>query len=418
MTPDPKELYPELWEENARLRSLVELTRVLADPQEPLERKLDECVRALARLTKAESCSLMLVEDDELVVRAANHSQLVGLATLFSEASIATEVFRSGQAIYAKEVRESNYAGVSRQNGKYTYRTGSLISLPLMEGDQVVGVLNLADKVGAPYFSEQDAEAAQGIAQEISRLVHFSAMHSSLEKAYRELSEAQRAKDELMHLIFHDMKAPITAVKEVLGFLEPSSGLSAEEKSLYLSAARGDLEQLWRRITNLLDIKRMEEGQYPLNLMALNLADMAREAVESLLPLSRSQGVELELETGAAPKVMADEDLLERILMNLLLNASKHSIPENGGKGRVTLSVGNDGSRAWLEVADSGAGVDPALGEAIFDRFVSGGLGRGSTGLGLYFCRRAAGLMGGEVGYKNMPEGALFYLNLPLDEEI
>lgn len=418
MTPDPKKLFPELWEENARLRSLVELTGVLADPQEPLERKLDECVRVLARLTKAESCSLMLVEDDELVVRAANHSQLVGLATLFSEASIATEVARSGQAIYAKEVQESDYAGVSRGNGKYNYRTGSLISLPLRSGDKVVGVLNLADKAGSPYFSEQDAEAAQGIAREISRLVDFSAMHSRLEKAYQELSEAQQAKDELMHLIFHDMKAPITAVKEVLGFLEPSSGLSAKEKSQYLAAARGDLEQLWRRITNLLDIKRMEEGQYPLNMMPLNLADMAREAVESLLPLSRAQKVELALEAGAAPQVMADEDLLERILMNLLLNASKHSTPQNGGKGRVTLSVGIDNGRACLEVADSGAGVDTALGETIFERFVTGGAGRGSTGLGLYFCRRAAGLMGGEVGYKNMPEGALFYLSLPLDEEI
>lgn len=417
MTPDPKELCPEIREENARLRSLVELTRVLADPQEPLERKLDECVQALARLTKAESCSLMLVEDDELVVRAANHSQLVGLATLFSEASIATEVFRSGEAIYAKEVEESDYAEVSRRNGKYSYRTGSLISLPLRDGDQIVGVLNLADKAGSPYFSEQDAEAAQGIAREISRLVHFSAMHSRLEKAYQELSEAQQAKDELMHLIFHDMKAPITAVKEVLGFLEPSSGLDAEEKSQYLAAARGDLEQLWRRITNLLDIKRMEEGRYPLNLMSLSLADMAREAVDSLLPLSRAQEVELRLEAGAAPQVIADEDLLERILMNLLLNALKHSAPESGGKGSVKLSVGNDNGRAWLEVADSGSGVDPALGEAIFDRFITGGVGRGSTGLGLYFCRRAAGLMGGEVGYRNMPDGALFFFSLPMDEE-
>jgi signal transduction histidine kinase len=417
MTPNPEELCPELWEENARLQSLVELSRVLADPREPLERKLDECVQALARLTKAESCSLMLVEDDELVVRAANHTQLVGLATLFSEASIATEVARSGQAIYAKEVKESDFAGVSRQGGRRSYRTGSLISLPLMEGGQVVGVLNLADKAGAPFFSEQDAEAAQSIAQEISRLVHFSAMHSRLEKAYQELSEAQQAKDELMHLIFHDMKAPVAAVKEVLGLLEPSSGLDSKERAQYLSSARGDLERLWRRITNLLDIKRMESGQYPLNLMPLNLAEISREAVSSLLPLTRSQGVELAVDAKDEPVVIADEDLLERIITNLLLNASKYSSPETGGNGIARLVVESAGGNARMEISDSGAGVDPALGDSIFERFVSGSSTRGSTGLGLYFCRQAAMLMNGEVGYKNTPGGAVFHLNLPEDEE-
>lgn len=417
MTPDPKELCPGLWEENARLRSLVELSRGLADPQEPLERKLDECVQALARLTKAECCSLMLVEGEELVVRAANHTQLVGLATLLSETSIATEVFRSGQAVYAKEVKESDFAQVCRQGGKRSYRTGSLISLPLMEGGQVVGVLNLADKAGAPYFSEQDAEAAQGIAQEISRLVNFSALHARLKSAYQELSQAQQAKDELMHLIFHDMKAPIAAVKEVLGLLEPASGLDLEEKGQYLAAARDDLERLWRRITNLLDLKRLEAGQYPLELMPLNLAEIAREAVGRLSPLSRTHGVEILVEVVSEPSVIADEDLLERIITNLLLNAAKHSAPESGGGGRVRLSVKNHGGRAWLEVADSGTGVDPALGEDIFKRFVSDGAGRGSTGLGLFFCRQAAGLMGGEVGYENKPDGAVFQVGLLLDKE-
>ncbi len=417
MSPDPKELCPELWEENARLRSLVDLSRVLANTQEPLERKLGECVQVLARLTKAESCSLMLVEDEELVVRAANHTQLVGLATLFSEASIATEVFRSGQPVYAKELKDSGLAEFSRQGDKSSYRTGSLISLPLMEGGQVVGVLNLADKAGAPYFSEQDAELAQGIAEEISRSVHFSALHSNLQAAYQKLSEAQQAKDDLMHLIFHDMKAPIAAVKEVLGLLDPSSGLEPSERIQYLASARGDMERLWRRISNLLDLKRMEAGQYPLNLISLNLADMTREAVNRLLPLSRTHGVELSVDADIEPMVIADEDLLERIIMNLLLNASKYSTPEIGGGGSVKLSIGSDDGRAWVEVSDSGSGVDPALGDAIFERFVSGNVKRGSTGLGLYFCRQAAGLMDGEVGYQNMPQGAVFHLNLPLDKE-
>lgn len=416
MAPEPSELCPEIWEENIRLRSLVDLGRVLSDPGEPLDRKLAQCVQALASLTRAESCSLMLVEDGALVVRAASQPDLVGLTTPLDQASIATEVVCSGRPIYAKEVGESDFAQVSRQGGKSFYRTGSLISLPLMEGGQVVGVLNLADKAGEPCFSSRDAETAQSIAQQVSRLINFSALHSRLQTAYEDLAEAQKAKDDLMHMIFHDMKAPIAAVKEVLGLLDPAFGLDPQEKSQYLALAREDLELLWRRTSNLLDLKRMEAGQYPLILLPLNLADLAREAVERLAPLSSAHGVKLSVEVRDEPRVVVDEDLVERILSNLLINAAKHAGVNQEG-GRVNLAVRIAEHRARVEVSDNGAGVDPALGEKIFERYVTGGEKQGSTGLGLFFCKQAAGLLNGRVGYYNSTHGAIFHLDLPLAEE-
>lgn len=417
MAQDPKDRCPELWEENARLRALVELGRALADPEQSLEQKLFECVKVLASLTKAESCSLMLVEGEELVVRAANHPGLVGMASKLSEDSISTEVVKTGRPIYTKEVGQSAYAGVRRQGGKRSYRTGSLVCLPLLEGGRVVGVLNLADKAGAPFFDEQDAAMAQDIAREASRLINFSALHARLERAYQELSEAQRDKEDLMYMIFHDMKAPVTGVKEVLGLLGPEGGLSPEEQAQCLAAAQDDLELLWRRITNLLDLKRMDAGQFPLTPLPLNLAQLAREAAGRMKPLGRARRVEISVEAGAEPEVTADEDLVERILMNLLFNALKFSTPEEGGGGRVRLWVGAGDGWALARVKDSGPGVDPALGQAIFERFVQGRASRGSTGLGLYFCQRAAGLLGGEVRFCNQPDGAEFFLRLPLDSK-
>jgi len=412
-----QELCPQLWEENQRLRCLVELGKVLADPRQSLERKLDQCVRALAGLARAEGCSLMLVEGDGLTVRAANHPELVGLATPLCEPSIATQVATSGRAAYCREVEASGLPGVRRGEGLRNYRTGSLISLPLWAEDKVVGVLNLADKKGEPHFSQEDLETAQGMAREISRLVHFSALHARLEEAHRELSEAQRAKDDLLHMIVHDMKAPIAGVKEVLGFLEDPAGLAPTERGQYLAAARSDLEMLWRRISNLLDLKRMDAGQYPVNPMDLNLAVMARESAVRLAPLARFYGVALETQAETEPWVSADEDLLERLITNLLLNALQHSSPEQGGGGRVSLRVGAKGGRASLRVADSGPGVEPALGPNVFERFVTGRGPAGSTGLGLYFCRRAAELLGGEVGYANQDHGAVFHFFLPQAEK-
>jgi two-component system sensor histidine kinase KdpD len=405
----------ELGAENQRLRALLELGRILADPARPLGQRLQEAVEALAGLTGAERCSLMLVEGEALVVRAANRPELVGLATPLAEQTISTEVVRHCRPFFTKSVDQTSFAGVSRQGELSRYRTGSLISLPLLDGGQVVGVLNLSDKSGAEHFDEADLEAATDLAAQAGRMVNFSALHARLEEAYQELSRAQRAKDDLMYMIFHDMKAPVTAVKEVLGLLG-SGQLEPAERGPYLDAAQGDLELLWRRISNLLDLSRMDSEQMPVTLEPLDLGGLCREAARRLEPVARVGGVELAVAVGPGGPALADEDLAERILVNLLSNALRLSSPEQGGGGRVEVGVAAAGGMVAVEVVDTGPGVDPALGEQVFSRYVQGRTATGSSGLGLYFCRRAARLMGGEVSFRNLPAGgAAFTLNLPAE---
>jgi signal transduction histidine kinase len=135
-----------------------------------------------------------------------------------------------------------------------------------------------------------------------------------------------------------------------------------------------------------------------------------------MAPLSSAHGVKLAVEVRAEPRVVVDEDLVERILSNLLINAAKHAGVNQEG-GRVNLAVRIADERARVEVSDNGAGVDPTLGDTIFERYVSGGEKLGSTGLGLFFCKQAAGLLDGRVGYHNSTHGAVFHLDLPLAEE-
>ena len=128
--------------------------------------------------------------------------------------------------------------------------------------------------------------------------------------------------------------------------------------------------------------------------------------------------MELELQADAQPEVLADEDLVERIVVNLVFNALKFSSPEEGGGGLVSLTVSLDGQRALVAVSDSGPGVEQELGEDIFARYTQGRVTQGSSGLGLYFSRRAARLLGGDVVYENLePGGCRFTLSLPLCQE-
>lgn len=218
-----------------------------------------------------------------------------------------------------------------------------------------------------------------------------------------------------MHMIFHDMKAPITAVKGIIRLLGPEGGLGEAERAQYLALADGDLEQLWRRITNLLDLNRMDSGEMPVQSQAVDLALVAAESLDNLRGIAAAQAVDLEFTAPWQGQARADEELVERILGNLLFNAIKVSSPEQGGGGRMAARVEARDDQAMVTVEDSGPGVDPALGQSIFERYTRGPAASGSTGLGLYFCRRAAWLMGGDVGYRNRPEGgAAFWLTLPL----
>ncbi|MGD9123973.1 MAG: ATP-binding protein [Desulfarculaceae bacterium] len=419
MEEDIRKQNDELKAKNERLSTLVKISRILADPEMGLDKKLQVCVEDLARLAQAERGSLMLVEEDALVVRAATNTNIIGMATPISESTISTDVVRSGEPVFIKDVDDSNYARVSRNGDQSSYRTGSLISLPLKEGGQTVGVLNLSDKVGSPHFDESDLALAQGFADQVTRLVNFSALHSRLEAAYRELSHAQKTKDDLLYMIFHDMKAPVTGVKEILKLLGPGGELEPDQRDHYLALAESDLELLWRRITNLLDLNRMDALQLTLDQTQADLAQLVQEAAAGLAGVSLVNQVEVEIRPGSNPRVMVDEDLVERIVVNLLFNALKFSSPEEGGGGKVEVEVSSPGSWAQVDIIDSGPGVDQKLGESIFERYTQGNNTKGSTGLGLYFSRRAAWLLGGEVSYENLAQGgACFTLRLPLDEEV
>ncbi|MGD8561792.1 MAG: hypothetical protein PVG03_04630, partial [Desulfarculaceae bacterium] len=92
MEEDIRKQNDELKAKNKRLSTLVKISRILADPEMDLDKKLQVCVEDLARLAQAERGSLMLVEEDALVVRAATNTNIIGMATPISESTISTDV--------------------------------------------------------------------------------------------------------------------------------------------------------------------------------------------------------------------------------------------------------------------------------------------------------------------------------------
>jgi signal transduction histidine kinase len=190
-------------------------------------------------------------------------------------------------------------------------------------------------------------------------------------------------------------------------------------------------------IHNMLDVQRLEENKMPLNLGHADLNQVIQAAASGAGLQARWREVELVIELPPdLPRVRADPVLVERVLINLLDNALRHS--PGGGKVRISAEVlTEDGGRKTegglasvrrlpsavvVHVADTGTGVPEEYREVIFEKFkqaesTQDGT-RATTGLGLAFCRMAVEAQGGRIWVHTAPGwGAIFSFTLPIDTD-
>lgn len=244
-------------------------------------------------------------------------------------------------------------------------------------------------------------------------------VHLSLRKARRDL-EAQvdklraleQQRDDLVKMVVHDMRSPITALTVTLGLLleEAAPQLSAESRE-DLTAASEAAATLNRMANDLLDVSRLEEGKLPLVRQPSELVALARGVCDRLSVLDRTRLVSVEGEPATA---RCDPMLMTRVLENLVGNAFKHT----PAGGRIRVVVGQAGACVRVSVQDEGPGVPVAARTRIFEKF--GALATRqdhtyhSVGLGLAFCRLAVTAHGGAIGVETAtPTGSVFWLELP-----
>jgi PAS domain S-box-containing protein len=247
----------------------------------------------------------------------------------------------------------------------------------------------------------------------------------------RYLKEIDHMRSTLTDLVVHDLKAPLTSISSTLQLLQeyPPEKIGQETVQELLAIAEHSCQRLTRMIESMLDVERMEAGQFPLQKVLISCAELVDEVLRDIAPLVRESGVEMESDVAPnLPSIHADPDVLRRVLWNLLDNALKYT--PGGGVVRVwARAIVRTGSEAgpphrlppghWvmLGVSDSGPGISPEDQERIFDKFaqasVAGARRRGS-GLGLTFCRLAVEAHGGRIWVESRPGGgSTFVCALP-----
>lgn len=237
-----------------------------------------------------------------------------------------------------------------------------------------------------------------------------------LSRSFERLASLEKLRDDLVHMVVHDMRSPLAVLAGHLRLLRESvlARLNDEEQE-DLSAAEGATEVLQRMANELLDVRRLEEGKLPLRREEHDLAALAAAVVDGLRLLAGERAIELEVP--AAAITLCDASLIHRVLENLLSNALKHT--PSGESLRVSVAV--DRERVRVEVADSGPGVPAEARQRIFEKFATLERARPtmqhSAGLGLAFCKLAVEAHGGAIGVEpRSPRGSIFWFELPFQK--
>jgi len=281
---------------------------------------------------------------------------------------------RTGEAVLDRTLR------LRRADGRIVTIRGS-----------AVPVRDASESIGGAISVFLDVSAERAAAEERELLL------TSAESLRVEAEAANRAKDQFLAVLSHELRSPLNAM---LGWVHILKRTAADDVNV--SKAVNTLERNIRAqtqiINDLLDISRIASGKFELDRLHLELEPIVLEAVESLRPMAVGKGLELVLELGDAPvQVNADSARLRQIVTNVVHNAIKFT-PDGG---RVVVAVAADQRIVRIDVTDTGLGISSELLPKVFDRFVQDSSSttrqHGGLGLGLAIVKQLTHLHGGTV---------------------
>lgn len=294
-------------------------------------------------------------------------------------------------------------------------RTGETFPLEIMTASLkgregvVVVIKDITERKLSDEAILQAKQAAEFAHEEKSKLL------VQLNENFEKLKSLEALRDNLTHMIVHDMRNPLQVILSATQILEMFNEPPMNERSqVKIKDILRQTKLLASMVNSLLDVSRLESGLLPLDKKVYDLVLLGKEAVEEIEPLAAKVKI-IFAEPGYESFVECDHDIIKRVVVNLLTNAIKFSA--DGDKIHIAFS--RDDSFARLMIADSGPGIAPEYHENIFEKFWQVDNNKlkkmHSSGLGLTFCKLAIEAHGGNIGVESaLGKGAKFWFQIPV----
>lgn len=230
-----------------------------------------------------------------------------------------------------------------------------------------------------------------------------------------ERKELDQLRDDLLSMVYHDLRSPLGNVLSSLDVLESIQSFDHDPTTLALFEIAVRSTKRIERLTNsLLDINRLEAGQPVTNTNPTSASDLIEVSVEAVLPIANNKEQEIHIRIQEnIPNAEVDENMVQRVLINLLENAVKYTPPESN----ITVGAAQTDQELCFWVEDTGPGIPAEKRPTIFDKYtrLHGKGGPKGIGLGLAYCRLAVEGHGGRIWVDEATTGgARFAFTLPI----
>ncbi len=228
----------------------------------------------------------------------------------------------------------------------------------------------------------------------------------------RERDDAQRAKDEFLAMLGHELRNPLAPIVTSLHLMKlKSGGIQSPERDII----ERQVKHLRTLVDDLLDIARVTKGKIELRMEIVDLGELIKSAVETVSPLIEACKHDIRVRVPLGLTVEADPQRMNQVVGNLLTNAAKYTLPG----GRIEVVVAAEDGWVTIRIIDSGVGLSIDLMPHVFDAFVQGrqNLARsgGGLGIGLAVVKHLVRSHGGTVSaHSDGPgRGSEFRVSLP-----
>jgi signal transduction histidine kinase len=284
---------------------------------------------------------------------------------------------------------------------------GLVLIQPVVVGEEVQGYLMCGPRPTGRRYVQQDLNLLQAFAGEAADTLERIALVRAVisEGAERQrLDELNSLKNQFLAQVAHDLRTPLSSVTwSAANLRDGLVGELSEGQSRYIESIGSSAAHLNRLVDNLIEISQLDSGEIRFEPSQLDLATVVGEAVRTIIPVAETKDVQVVVK-GSGAQIMANEDKLAVVLVNLLDNAVKYSPP--GSRVEVGLDEVEAG-RAGFTIRDQGPGFGQV--QNLFRRFVQGEPSPYSQqrgfGLGLFIVKNYIDRLGGTVEIADHPEG-------------
>lgn len=400
------------------LNLILQAIKILTDRTASLEERLDKSLEVILEGIRANNGSIMIADEQgiELKVLAATKKHIIGKKQPVNPNSISGKSFLDKQPVFIRDIHQDpEFAPRARPDN---YQTSSLMSIPLFSaGDNsVYGVVNASDRHDNTCFEPGDLELLMDYGAWISPMLQntflmdaisnekdrYKALSYELELKQKQLLTANAQRSELVQMVVHDFKSPLSAVisnLELLSYI----GMTEEQEPV-VSTAQDGSQKLLEMINEFLELARVDDFMESSEFQNVSLTEVVREEADIARSIAEAKNISFEVLSDVEVLVWGQTKMIHHLVSNFISNALKYT-PENGSV-KVFWNLKKSIRRTdkypvviTFCVEDSGEGVPEEMKQSIFDKFVrmKKDVNIQGTGVGLYICKRIADMLGGKV---------------------